>query len=76
MGDSLLCEGAKIYTNGLGHMTEMATMPIHGKSLKIFSRTYSPMILKCVVLFYALISISGERLQDHRSSGIKFGKGR
>ena len=24
----------KIYTNGLGHMTNMATMPIYGKNLK------------------------------------------
>ena len=24
----------KIYTNALGHMTNMATMPIYGKNLK------------------------------------------
>ena len=24
----------KIYTNEFGHMTNMATMPIHGKNLK------------------------------------------
>ena len=26
--------GMKIYTNELGHMTSMATMPIYGKNLK------------------------------------------
>ena len=26
--------GMKIYTNDLGHMTSMATMPIYGKNLK------------------------------------------
>ena len=26
--------GMKIYTNELGHMTNMATMPIYGKNLK------------------------------------------
>ena len=27
----------KVYTNELGHMTNMATMPIYGKNLKKFS---------------------------------------
>ena len=37
----------KIYTNELGHMTNMAAMPIYGKNLKkIFSRTNRPMTLK------------------------------
>ena len=27
-------KGMKIYTNELGHMTNMATMPIYGKNLK------------------------------------------
>ena len=27
----------KIYTNELGHMTNMATMPIYGENLKQFS---------------------------------------
>ena len=26
--------GMKIYTNELGHMTNMAAMPIHGKNIK------------------------------------------
>ena len=26
--------GTKIYSNGQGHMTKMATMPIYGKNLK------------------------------------------
>ena len=39
--------GMKIYSNGPGHMTKMAAMPIYGKNLKkIFSRTISPMTLK------------------------------
>ena len=29
--------GMKIYINELGHMTNMATMPINGKNLKISS---------------------------------------
>ena len=39
----------RVYLNGPGHRTKMAAMPIHGKmvkTLKIFSRTKSPMILK------------------------------
>ena len=37
----------KIKTNELGHMTNMADMPIYGKNLKkIFSRTSGPMTLK------------------------------
>ena len=38
----------KIYTNELGHVTNMAAMPIYGKNLKkiIFSRTNRPMALK------------------------------
>ena len=42
----------KIYTNELGHMTNMAAIPIYGKNLKkkIFSRTNTPMILKLSML--------------------------
>ena len=38
----------KIYINELGHMTNMAAMPIYGKNLKkiFFSRTNRPMALK------------------------------
>ena len=38
----------KIYTNELGHMTDMAAMPIYGKNLKkiFFSRTKQLMTLK------------------------------
>ena len=37
----------KIYTNELGHMTNMAAMPIYGKTLKIFfSRTNRLITLK------------------------------
>ena len=36
--------GIKVYINGPGHMTEMAAMPIYGKTFKLFSRTRSPMI--------------------------------
>ena len=37
-----------IYVNELGHMTNMAAMPIYGKNLKqiFFSRTNRLMILK------------------------------
>ena len=40
--------GKKIYSNGLGHMTNMAAMPIYGKNLKkiFFPRTNRPMTLK------------------------------
>ena len=38
----------KIYTNELGHMTNMAAMPIYGKNFKkiFFSRTNRLMTLK------------------------------
>ena len=36
-----------IYTNELGHMTNMAAMPIYGKNLK---KSFSPMILKLGML--------------------------
>ena len=29
--------GTKVYSNGPGHMTKMATIPIYGKNLKISS---------------------------------------
>ena len=40
--------GKKSCSNGLGHMTNMAAMPIYGKNLKkiFFSRTTRPMTLK------------------------------
>ena len=40
----------KIYTNELGHMTNMAAMPIYGKNLKkiFFSKTNIPMTLNLV----------------------------
>ena len=39
----------KIYTNELGHITNMAAMPIYGKNLKnLFPRTNRPMILKLI----------------------------
>ena len=49
----------KIYTNELGHMTNIAAMPIYGKNLKkiFFSRTNRPMTLKlsmkhCLCKYY------------------------
>ena len=38
----------KVYTNELGHMTNIAAMPICGKNLKkiFFYRTNKPMTLK------------------------------
>ena len=54
--------GMKVYSNGQGHMTNMATMPIYGKKLKkIFSRTKQPMTLKVgmqhqVVEYYQVCS--------------------
>ena len=40
--------GTKVCSNGPGHMTSMATMPIYGKNLKknFFSGTKMPMALK------------------------------
>ena len=40
--------GTKVCSNGPGHMTKMADMPIYGKNLKkkIFSETKRPMTLK------------------------------
>ena len=44
----------KIYTNELGHMTNMAAMPIYDKNLKFFffSRTNRPMTLKLCMLHW------------------------
>ena len=38
--------GTKICSNGPGHMTNMAVMPIYGKTLNIFSGIIRPMTLK------------------------------
>ena len=40
--------GMKVYINGLGHMTKMATTPIYGKnpSKIFFSRTGGPIFTK------------------------------
>ena len=40
--------GTKICSNGAGHVTKMAAMPIYGKNLKkiFYSRTQKPMTLK------------------------------
>ena len=39
--------GLKVWSNGLGHMTKMAAIPIYGKNLKkIISGTKRPMTLK------------------------------
>ena len=39
-------EGAKDCSNGPGHLSNMAAMPIYVKTLKIFSGTKRPMTLK------------------------------
>ena len=45
----------KIYTNELGHMTNMAAMPIHGKNLKKSSSPESidwwPRNLVCSIVY-------------------------
>ena len=42
--------GMKVCSNGPGHMTKMAAMPIYGKNLKkIFSETKRPMTLLCSI---------------------------
>ena len=39
--------GTKVFSNGPGHMTKMATMTIYGKNLsKIFSGTTGPIAMK------------------------------
>ena len=49
-------EGMKVCSNGLGHMTNLAAMPIYGKNnLKIFfSGTKKPMILKLCMQHWVL----------------------
>ena len=37
--EPLLDEGTKVYSNGPGHMTKMATMPIYGKNLLLGNQT-------------------------------------
>ena len=47
----------KICTNELGHMTNMAVMPIYGKNRKkIFSRTNRPITLKVSSIVYGSTS--------------------
>ena len=54
--------GTKICSNGPGHMTKMAIMPIYGKNLKnFFSGTKKLMSLKCgmqlrVLKYYQICS--------------------
>ena len=44
----------KIYTNELGHMTNMAAMPIYGKNFTktFFTRTNRPMTLKLCMKYW------------------------
>ena len=53
---SVLGKEKKVYVNGPGHMTKMATMPIYIKNLqKIFScRTNIPIIMKFGMEHYIL----------------------
>ena len=46
----LLEKRDKVYINGPGHMTNIAAMPIYGKTFIIYSRTTSPLILKLGML--------------------------
>ena len=48
--------GTKVYSNGPGHMTEMAAMSIYGKNLKkiFLSGTERPMTLKLGMLHWVL----------------------
>ena len=46
--------GTKVCSNSPGHMTKMATMPIYGKTLKIFFGTKRPMTLKFCMLHWVL----------------------
>ena len=70
-----------MYINNLGHMTKMAAMPIY-RIMKILKKENGPrassapalelntIIFKHVYWYMQLIS--GERLQDHWSSGSYF----
>ena len=57
--------GTKVCSNGPGHMTKVAAMPVYGKPLKIFfSRTKRPMTLKLgmqhwVLEYYQVCSNDG-----------------
>ena len=47
--------GIKLYSNGPGHMANMAAMPIYGKNLKkIFSGSKTPMTLNVDVQHWVL----------------------
>ena len=48
--------GTKVCSNGPGHMTKMAAMPIHGKNLKkiFFSGTKRPLTLKLGMQYQVL----------------------
>ena len=51
----------KIYTNELGHMTNMAAMPIYGKNLKISSSLELidqwPWNLVCSIVYASIIKV-------------------
>ena len=53
-------EGMKIYSNGPGHMTNMAAMPIYGKTLKktfsLESNSCWPWKLVCSIGYYQIYS--------------------
>ena len=47
--------GTNVCSNGPGHMTKMAAMPIYGKNLKIFfSRTKKPVTLNLSMQYWLL----------------------
>ena len=63
--------GKKVYISGQGHMTKMAAMAINRKkTLKIFSRTRRPMILKLGVKHQAMELYKVYINHDH---GMKLG---
>ena len=71
--------GAKVCSNGPGHMTKMAAMPIYGKNLKKISRTKKLMTSKVgmqhrVLKYYQVCSNDDPELTLNLFYGkVKFG---
>ena len=70
--------GTKVCSNGPGHMTKMAAMPIYGKNKKIFfSRTKRPVTLNLcmhhrVLEYYQVCSNNDPKLTMTYFTGMSF----
>ena len=65
--------GIESFSNGPGHLTKMATMPIYGKNtLKIFFETGRPMAFKLHILHQGLVPYKVCSNDDPRLTKVNF----